>query len=203
MDYGKDLDVISRDILAELGNVGTGNAVRAFSDMLDLPMEIRCPQLKILGLEELHTMLGSMEELQTGIQVKTEGTIKGKFLFLLDEVFTEVILDTALEKRQRDLMELNDMERSLICEIGNIMCASYINALAQILDMSINIGVPEVCIDMGGAILVTLLSQYLEHADEILLIENVILMGGKSFQGRILFLPKPDTLDLILGKLKG
>lgn len=43
-----DLDEISRDILKEIGNIGTGNAVTALSQMLMHPVDIAVPDLKIL-----------------------------------------------------------------------------------------------------------------------------------------------------------
>ena len=44
-----DLDEISRDILKEIGNIGTGNAVTALSQMLMHPVDIAVPDLKISG----------------------------------------------------------------------------------------------------------------------------------------------------------
>ena len=48
-----DLDEISRDILKEIGNIGTGNAVTALSQMLMHPVDIAVPDLKILKYQEV------------------------------------------------------------------------------------------------------------------------------------------------------
>ena len=61
--------------------------------------------------------------------------------------------------------------------------------------------VPELCIDMGGAILNTLMSHFLRFSDDMLMIQNVFRMEGKSFHGRILFLPELDSLEVMLKKL--
>ena len=102
----------------------------------------------------------------------------------------------------RDLTDLDEMDRSLICELGNIMCGSYIRALSQLLDMDMDVTVPEMCIDMGGAILSVPLSRFLKVSENILLIENKFRMGNRSFLGRILFLPELESLEAILSSIR-
>lgn len=70
-----DLDEISRDILKEIGNIGTGNAVTALSQMLMHPVDIAVPDLKILKYQEVCSLLDSADELQTGIMVGVGGEI--------------------------------------------------------------------------------------------------------------------------------
>ena len=48
-----DLDEISRDILKELGNIGTGNAVTALSQMLMHPVASMTTRLITSGQEQI------------------------------------------------------------------------------------------------------------------------------------------------------
>ena len=182
-----DLDEISRDILKEIGNIGTGNAVTALSQMLMHPVDIAVPDLKILKYQEVCSLLDSADELQTGIMVGVGGEMEGMFLFLLSETFTMMVLNKILGEEEREFLNPGEMERSLICELGNIMCGSYINALASVMDLKLEVSVPDVCIDMGGAILSVPLSRFLRVSDDILMIDNLFHLGGESFLGRILF----------------
>ena len=197
-----DLDEISRDILKEIGNIGTGNAVTALSQMLMHPVDIAVPDLKILKYQEVCSLLDSADELQTGIMVGVGGEMEGMFLFLLSETFTMMVLNKILGEEEREFLNPGEMERSLICELGNIMCGSYINALASVMDLKLEVSVPDVCIDMGGAILSVPLSRFLRVSDEILMIDNLFHLGGESFLGRILFIPEPDSLDMMLRSLR-
>ena len=181
-----DLDEISRDILKEIGNIGTGNAVTALSQMLMHPVDIAVPDLKILKYQEVCSLLDSADELQTGIMVGVGGDMEGMFLFLLSETFTMMVLNKILGEE----------------ELGNIMCGSYINALASVMDLKLEVSVPDVCIDMGGAILSVPLSRFLRVSDDILMIDNLFHLGGESFLGRILFIPEPDSLDMMLRSLR-
>ena len=197
-----DLDEISRDILKEIGNIGTGNAVTALSQMLMHPVDIAVPDLKILNYQEVCSLLDSADELQTGIMVGVGGEMEGMFLFLLSETFTMMVLNKILGEEEREFLNPGEMERSLICELGNIMCGSYINALASVMDLKLEVSVPDVCIDMGGAILSVPLSRFLRVSDDILMIDNLFHLGGESFLGRILFIPEPDSLDMMLRSLR-
>ena len=197
-----DLDQMSRDILKEIGNIGTGNAVTALSQMLMHPVDIAVPDLKILKYQEVCSLLDSADELQTGIMVGVGGEMEGMFLFLLSETFTMMVLNKILGEEEREFLNPGEMERSLICELGNIMCGSYINALASVMDLKLEVSVPDVCIDMGGAILSVPLSRFLRVSDDILMIDNLFHLGGESFLGRILFIPEPDSLDMMLRSLR-
>ena len=197
-----DLDEISRDILKEIGNIGTGNAVTALSQMLMHPVDIAVPDLKILKYQEVCSLLDSADELQTGIMVGVGGDMEGMFLFLLSETFTMMVLNKILGEEEREFLNPGEMERSLICELGNIMCGSYINALASVMVLKLDVSVPDVCIDMGGAILSVPLSRFLRVSDDILMIDNLFHLGGESFLGRILFIPEPDSLDMMLRSLR-
>ena len=196
------LDQISIDILSELGNVGTVNAVTSLSQMTGHSLEIELPKVEIVKYQDIDRILGEAEELQTGIMVQVAGKLKGMFLFLLSETFTQSILQAVLGGVNRDLTDLDEMDRSLICELGNIMCGSYIRALSQLLDMDMDVTVPEMCIDMGGAILSVPLSRFLKVSENILLIENKFRMGNRSFLGRILFLPELESLEAILSSIR-
>lgn len=202
MNNYRELDEYDKDILRELGNIGTGNAVTSLSQMMNHSLEIDTPSIKIIKYQEIAGILQREEEIQTGILVEVHGELQGIFLFLLDEDFTFSILNTILGEKQRQLMNLDEIERSLICELGNIMCGSYIRALSQLLNLKIDVDVPNLCIDMGGAILNIPLSHFLVFSDELLMIENIFHMGSCSFKGHILFLPEMESLRAIIGTLR-
>ena len=201
MDQYSNLDELSRDFLKELGNIGTGNAVTSLSHMLMEPVDIEVPGLQIMKYQDCCSLLRSAEELMTGIMVGVNGDVKGVFLFLLDETFTMAVLDNVLGVEERNLLSLNEMERSLICEMGNIMCGSYIGALSAVLDLKMDVTVPALSVDMGLALLSAPVTHYLRLSEDILVIDNLFRLGGKAFTGRILFLPEPEALERMLRRL--
>ena len=56
-------------------------------------VDIRSPGVSIVKYQKLFDAIGHTEEVQTGILVEISGDISGIFLFLLDETFTEYVLN--------------------------------------------------------------------------------------------------------------
>ena len=202
MSIYADLDDETRDILSEFGNIGTGNAVSSLSAMMERPIEIGIPNIRLVRYQDVFESLGIQEALQTGILIQVKGQLQGMFLFLMDEAFTGAVLKTMLGGADHCLTCLDEMEKSLLSELGNIMCGSYIRALAQLTGMETDVSVPDMCIDMGGAILGVPLARHLKVSDSILLIENIFHMGEKAFVGRILFWPELESLNTMLKMLR-
>jgi len=62
--------------------------------------------------------------------------------------------------------------------------------------------VPDLCIDMAGAILGVPLARYLKISDDVLMNENVFQMGEKEYAGHIIFWPELRSLRSILSILR-
>lgn len=202
MDREVELDEMFKDFMRELGNIGTGNAVNALSQLLNCPLEIDTPNLRILPFQQLTEILTEAETPLAGIMVEVFKEVEGMFLFLLDETFTRQIVHLALGVEMWDFMSLTEMEESLLLELGNIMCGAYIRALSQLLDVEMDVSVPQIKIDMGGAILTDAALRFLRTGDELLMIDNLFRMDIGTFLGRILFLPEMDSLQVLLRKLE-
>lgn len=194
MDKIQELNENEQDILKELGNIGTGNAVTALSVMLEHPLDILSTRLNFVSYKEMYAKLGSSEEEKIGIMLEVCGEISGMFLFLLDMEFAGCALDWLIEKRERDLSMMDEMEQSVFCEVGNIMCGAYVNALAQLLNKRIEVTVPQICIDMGGAIFSTIVSHLMKASDTLLMIDNEIRLDKEVLCGQILFFPEMESM---------
>lgn len=199
MDKIQKLNETEQDILKELGNIGTGNAVTALSAMLSHPLDILSTKLNFVSYREMYAGLGSSEEEKIGIMLEAHGEITGMFLFLLDMGFSECVLDWLVEKKERDLTKMNEMEQSVICELGNVMCGSYVNALAQLLNKRIEVTVPHICVDMSGAIFSAVVSHLMKVSDTLLMIDNKIRMDKELLCGQILFFPEMESMRNLSG----
>ena len=202
MDCEVELEELSEDFIKELGNIGTGNAVSALSQLLNCPLEIDTPNLRILPFQQITEIITEAEVPLAGIMVEVFGEVNGMFLFLLDETFTGQVIRLVLGDTVSDFMNLTEMEESLLLELGNIMCGSYIRALSQLMNVEIDVSVPQISIDMGGAILTAATSRFLRTSDELLMIDNLLCMDTDTFSGRILFLPEMESLHVLLRKLE-
>ena len=63
MEKYEDLDEMQLDALREIGNIGSGNAATALSEMLNRQVDITVPQIGILEYAEVTESLGGPEQL--------------------------------------------------------------------------------------------------------------------------------------------
>lgn len=196
-----ELSEDARDVLAEIGNIGTGNAVASLSSMLGAQIDMALPTIRLLPYRDVPGQLGGSETLEVGILLETTGDINGMFMFLLSEEFTSALLTGLLGEAPTDSTQLSEMDRSAICEVGNIMCCSYINALARMMDVTVEISVPRMCSDMLGALLSVPMIRFANLSDEMLLIENQYHLNETNVVSHILFLPEVDSIVKILKAL--
>jgi chemotaxis protein CheY-P-specific phosphatase CheC len=80
-DYS-DLNEIQLDALREIGNIGSGNAATALSQMLDRPVNIAVPRVTVLDYQTVAERLGGPEELMIGLLLTISGDLTGMIMFL-------------------------------------------------------------------------------------------------------------------------
>jgi chemotaxis protein CheC len=192
-----DLDEEKRDMLKELGNIGTGNAITSLSQMIDQPLEMEIPKVCIVPFQKVPDMLGGAETIQVGILLEVSGDLSGTFMFLLNEEFAKTIIEKLVDAKVEDIFELDELSKSAISEIGNIMCCSYINALSLLLHVDIHVSLPAVCCDMAGAILSVPMIKFAHLGDELLFIENRFQLDDVPVVSHILFFPDFESLNFM------
>ncbi len=55
---GDNLNTIMLDVLGEIGNIGSGNAVTALASMLSKRVDMSVPQVKVLEFKDAAAILG-------------------------------------------------------------------------------------------------------------------------------------------------
>lgn len=196
-----DLNEMQLDALREIGNIGSGNAASALSSMLDRPVDIAVPKIKILDYDAVTEQLGGPEQLLVGLLFSLEGDVSGMIMFLLQKEFAHMVLNTLLGTTLEENGEVDEMSESAIQEVGNIMAASYINAMAELTGLSINLSVPSLCIDMAGSILSVPAIYYANISDKIILIEDEFNRTSDAAQSHVLLIPEVESLQKIMQSL--
>lgn len=199
-DYD-DLNDMQLDALCEIGNIGSGNAATALSSMLDKPVNISVPKIKILDYDTVVEKMGGPEKLLVGILFSVSGDVTGMMMFLLQTEFAGSVLTTLTGETFQEDGTVDEMGESAMREIGNIMAASYINAISVMTGMAINISVPSLNIDMAGALLSVPAIYYADISDKIILIENDFEFEIEAASSHVLLIPEVDSLEKIMQSL--
>lgn len=185
------------DVLREIGNIGTGNATTALSQMLNCKVDMNVPQVKLLEFSHAGELMGGEELIMAGIYLGVQGDIKGSILFLLEKESAQKLVERLLGTPSSG-DELSEMEQSALKEIGNIITASYLNSLSTLTNLVIYPSVPALSIDMAGAILSVPAIVFGTIADKLLLIQTQFFDG---LNGYFILAPDLDSYDKILSSL--
>jgi len=189
------------DVLKEIGNIGSGNAASALATLVNAPVDISVPTVKLLGFEETVEFLGGPENIAIGMLVGLTGDVTGMMLYILQKAFANEMLKSVLGKEVNDLFELDEMDYSFICEIGNIMAGSYVNAISALTGLTIDISVPNVTVDMVGAILSVPAVEFAKVGDKVLFIDDSFIAGSGEIKSNMILVPETDSLQLLFEKL--
>ena len=73
----EQLNEMHIDVLKEIGNIGAGNAATSLSQMLNTPVDMTTPTVRILDINDAASALGGPENVVIGILAKLGGDIEG------------------------------------------------------------------------------------------------------------------------------
>jgi chemotaxis protein CheC len=202
----ENLDSMHVDALTEIGNIGSGNAVSALSSMTQQNIRIKVPKVEISELSEVITYFGGAEYLVAGLLVTLNEDIDGMILYMFGADFVNVILTAFFGAGVESLMDLDDMHKSALLEIGNVMAASYVNALSQMTGLTIDISVPSMSVDYAGSLLATTMAMHTaisgeDLGDKVLFINDCFVIDGKELDGHMILVPAVKSLNVMFSKL--
>lgn len=195
------LSSLEIDTLREIGSIGTGNAATALSQMMNRPVRITLPEVRIMEYNEAIEWIGGPEEVTAGILVKMSGDVGGIMLSVQKLDLVNVVLSTMLGESIDSYENLTELERSAMIEIGNIMISTFINAMSGLADLNIKLTVPAFAVDMQGAILTVPMAEYGGLSNYLMAIGGNFVCDGKEVPCHLLLSPDLRSLDFLLRKL--
>ena len=103
-----------------------------------------------------------------------------------------------MAKIELDAMDV--VQHDVLKEIGNIIAASYLNALSSMTNLTISPSIPYIAVDMAGAILSVPAIQFGQLGNNALLIETEF-GDDKVISGYFILMPEEDSYGKILTSL--
>ncbi len=195
------LSSLELDTLREIGNIGTGNAATALGDLLDREVGITLPEVRIMEYNEAIEWIGGPEAVTAGVLVGMSNQMSGVMLSVQKLEFINIVLDTMLGVQVKDYGELNEMHKSALVEVGNILISTFINALSGLSGISVSLTVPAFAVDMQGAILSVPMAMYGGTSDYLMTIGGTFICEKKQVPCRLLLSPDVRSLNFLLAKL--
>ena len=201
MDFSMDnINGLYLDVLKEIGNIGSGNAATSLSKMINKSVNMEVPNIEVIETEKVVELFEDDEEITVGVYINFNGDINGTILTLLDKASSDNLVRILFGKKpESDIY--NEIESSVIQELGNIMSSGYVTSISMLTSLNINISVPAVNIDMVSSILSVPAVEYGLESDKLILIENKLEIDDEKIKCYFFFMPDLTSFDTLFRSL--
>ena len=103
-----------------------------------------------------------------------------------------------MEQEPGTTTELGEMETSALGEMGNIIGAFFLNAIADATGLDLRPLPPSVMTDMAGALLDVVTADILMTSDETYLAESTFQVDGREISGVFFVIPSEELLNALI-----
>lgn len=188
-------------ILTEAGNIGAGNAVTSLSQLLGKRVDMSIAKVHIKSIQELPNVLGDEENYIAAMIIEIFGDINAMLILALETESAQQLVSVILDKPIEPLETFKEFEFSVLGETGNILAGSYLSALSTLTNLELIPSVPQVAIDMAGAILSYPAIEFTKDGNDMLFIETNFVDNDKLLNGTYILVLDNEALDKIVRSL--
>jgi chemotaxis protein CheC len=199
----RSLDASQFDAVREVANIGAGHAATALSQMTGHVIMINVPEVRLVRLEEVDRILGEPDEVVAAIMMKMLGDVTGRTVQVFSGSSAVKLNGILVGGEAPPFPEgFGDLQRSMLKEVGNILVGAYLNALSEFMGMLVVMSVPEIAIDMAGAVLTTSYLNFGGDREYVLCINTEMTLDAEHVRGHFLLIPDDASLQVILREMK-
>ena len=195
------LSEVQSDAIQELGNIGAAHAATTLSQMLGSTIEMSVPAIKVVDLSQLGEYMGEESAAMVAFELQGDIPHGGYMLFYITRESAIRLTNTMLGMTETS-RPLNEMDKSALLEVGNIMASSFLDATAELLGIVMLPSPPALTIDMAHAAMQSLIAQMQEETNEVLLFSTELICEEHRIDSDIIMMPETSTLVKIVGLLE-
>ena len=197
--YIRELDELSLSALKETFNIGASKAADSLSRMTGRPVSITVPEVRVVQIREVPEVLG--DDIKLGVYVRLSGGVEGHAFFLLEPEDGRRLFDILSGNPMGTTRKLDELCRSAVEEVGNILISSFANALSEFLGTVIEQTPPELVMDFTSAILDFALADVGRYSDYTVILRTEMAVEDFEFRENFLLIPDPKSMERIIKTL--
>ena len=204
-DANENNSIKHLDVFQEIGNIGAGNAASALAGLLNRRISMSVPDASVVPFNSILNILEGPETLVAGTLVNFAGDMNGYILLLLGMKDAMAMVSQALEQPERDVgapdFALNDLERDTLVEIANILVGSFLSAISSMSGLRVIPSVPQIAVDMLGAIISIATIEYGRIGDTVLFLKTQFNDPAGEIAGHFFLIPDYNSYKILLKAL--
>lgn len=179
-----------------------GRLSDAISSLVNQKVTLEMKQSGIIGVTEVHDLVSRPDQNVTTIYIPIMGDVTGDIFLFLNDNSANNVADLMIGNELGTTHLLTDFEESALKELGNIATGVIVTDMANDLNLSLMLTVPNIATDMVGALVDQVLVEYSESGNEILSVVFPFSIPSIDVQGGFLLLFDKSASDLIREKLQ-
>ena len=183
----KELDSMHLSVLAEIGNIGSGNAATALAGLLNTPVDIEVPNICLMDYTKT----------AIGMTVNVKGDMNGVMLQIVEKEFTSRLINTFYEKNVDSIDSLDDMDLSVLREMANITTAAYVNSIAKMTNTFIDIEPPQNHLGTIGEILAVPEKEFTRLDYQVLFIDERLSFAHTQIKSAMILILEIDSMKVL------
>lgn len=194
------LTPIQLDSLKELGNIGSGNAITALSQLLNRRINVSLTSVELIPFWKLPDEFGGRETEVFGIisHVEVNQNLSILQIYTRESIINVISYLAGVDinhiQKMKQLSDLDELILSTISEVGNILSGHYANALADLMETKLVPSVPNMAFDSLGAIMDSVIAKNAKYVDLMIMINTKMNIEEMDINGILVFLPAIETL---------
>ncbi len=189
-----DVNNFSRDLYKEVNNVSIGKALTSFSKMINKHFFMTVPAIKTLEFNEISSYFQNIEDLHVGVVSKFAGELDAHALFIMKPEVAKKTIKLLLNKEVNDLTNLNELEESVLVEVGNILFNACAFSIDRMINKKVKATIPYVCVDMLGALLSIPAIEFAENTEGLLVVKTDFASKDAEIEGWFLITGAAEML---------
>jgi chemotaxis protein CheC len=182
-------EVINLASWTKLARMGSTTAVSGLAQMLNKEISVTALNIEEVSIRNATGLIGKADSKVIGIYLLFSGNATGQILLTFDPKTAYELIDMALGQPLQSTQRLDEMERSVLGEMGNIVGAFFLNSVADCMGSRLMPSPPVIVQGPAGAMVGAVLARAPKGNDSIFVINLIFRSPTKEIEGHFLVLP--------------
>lgn len=130
------------DALKEFINIGVGRSAAMLNEMVQFPIKLHVPNIRILDYNELKKELSNLSEDKVStVQLNFSGSLTGVAELVFPSISAAKLV-ALLTGEEIGSIDLDSLRAGTLCEVGNIVLNGVMGSISNLLEKHFNYSVP-------------------------------------------------------------
>ncbi|TWT31469.1 chemotaxis protein [Blastopirellula retiformator] len=185
------------EILHQILSAATHEASAAMCRWTNGLITMSLDEVREIPLEAVSTEYDFGLDMLTMVVLTLNGEIGGSMILCFDEENGRDLAASLLCSKQRQTGDWTPLERSALCETGNILGCAYLNALTRLMSVDLVPSPPYFLQDYGASVLEQALMEQAALEDKVMICRTRFTRGDQELNWNVFFVPNSQMRQMM------